>query len=205
MRAGRHASHLEALDPRVVGIYSLPSSCPHINSIFSLPHHSHISHIALIRVAHSISQSATALASCSFAPCSSFISVEAAFNIFNILVNDHSNGKMHTRRTAHLSSLVLPHPPLPARPPPMSSRSSSSSASNPSPCTPRSSAGQLSPVLFKLDAGGPRRSTDSWGSSIQDGGDDDMDWEWTNEQMKLLNKVCYWHAHTSCDHAHEPS
>ncbi|KAI5122892.1 hypothetical protein M0805_007570 [Coniferiporia weirii] len=92
---------------------------------------------------------------------------------------------MHTRRTAHLSSLVLPHPPLPKR---TSSIRSSIDAYS-SPRTPRSSTGLPSPTLFKLDSAAPRRSTDSWSSSVQDGGDDDMEWEWTVEQLSLLSKT----------------
>ncbi|KAH8117872.1 hypothetical protein DFH11DRAFT_863706 [Phellopilus nigrolimitatus] len=95
---------------------------------------------------------------------------------------------MHQRRpVAQLSSLalVLPHPSLPKRA--SSIRSSTDSYS--SPRTPRNSLGLPSPSLFKLDSAAPRRSTDSWNSSVHDGGDDEMDWEWTTEQIALLLKA----------------
>ncbi|KLO08929.1 hypothetical protein SCHPADRAFT_916825 [Schizopora paradoxa] len=88
---------------------------------------------------------------------------------------------MTSRRNAPLSSLtlVLPHPPLPRRGP----------ASATTPQTPRSSSSMSTPSLFKLETSGPRRSTDSWNSSTCDGGDDDMEWEWTAEQVSLLGKT----------------
>ncbi|KAL5526461.1 hypothetical protein ACEPAF_8184 [Sanghuangporus sanghuang] len=94
---------------------------------------------------------------------------------------------MHSTQNAQLSSLslVLPRPPLPKRT--SSIRSSTESFS--SPRTPRNSLGLPSPTLFKLDSAAPRRSTDSWNSSIHDGGDDDMDCEWTSEQLVLLSKT----------------
>lgn len=95
---------------------------------------------------------------------------------------------MHTRRSAVLPSLslVLPHPPLPRRMTLRSSRSSIESYT--APHTPRTS-GISSPSLFKSDMAAPRRSTDSWSSSIADGGEDDMEWEWTIDQVALLGKV----------------
>ncbi|EJD06832.1 uncharacterized protein FOMMEDRAFT_138636 [Fomitiporia mediterranea MF3/22] len=97
---------------------------------------------------------------------------------------------MHSTRDAsstHLSSLsiVLPRPPLPKR----ASSIRLSNDSVPSPRTPRSSLGLPSPTLLKLDSAVPRRSTDSWNSSVHDGGDDDMEWEWTFEQLALLKKT----------------
>jgi hypothetical protein len=95
---------------------------------------------------------------------------------------------MHTRRSATIPSLslVLPHPPLPR------CRASSIRSSNDgytTPRTPRSSCGLSSPSLLKLDMPAPRTSTDSWNSSIADGGEDDMEWEWTAEQEAMLVKV----------------
>lgn len=88
---------------------------------------------------------------------------------------------MTSRRNAPLSSLtlVLPHPPLPRRGP----------ASATTPQTPRSSSSMSTPSLFKMESAGPRKSTDSWNSSNYEGGDDEMDWEWTAEQVSLLGKA----------------
>lgn len=94
------------------------------------------------------------------------------------------------RRPARVPSLsiVLPHPPLPRR----CSISKSPELVAATPRTPRSSCSST-PGLFKLDAVTSRTSTESrmsWNSSY-DGLEDEMEWEWRQEQVMLLAKVSH--------------
>jgi len=106
--------------------------------------------------------------------------------------------RMTPRPSMSPLAIVLPHPGLPRR------RSSMLSAGScASPHTPRSC---VSPTL--LFAANNRKSSDSWGSSIQDIGDD-LESEWLPEHLVLLERVRFCKAFcevcANCTFTYRPS